>query len=446
MAHLSDHFTYRKIFRMTIAPILMMIFTSLYVVVDGLFIANFVGKDAYAGENLIFPIIMIIGGIGFMFGTGGSALSAKLLGEGKKEEANQVFSMLLVFTFLVGIIVSIGGYFLVETFAHGMASITEDATDEMVKEAITYGKILIIGQAIFMLQNYFQSFLLVDERSRLGFIATLCAGIGNIILDFLFIVVFKLGVAGAALGTISGYFVGAIIPFIHFIKNKNGLIEFKLTRFKARPILKSCFNGSSEFVNNISSSIVGIVFNIQLLKFMGQNGVAAYGTIAYVSFLFVSIFIGYSIGMAPVISFNYGAENHDELKNVLRKSLIIIFIMELFMVLISFTCARPLAMLFSSGNNDLEELTINALRICSLAFIFTGIGIFTSSFFTALNNGALSALNAFMRTLVFQIAFILLLPLIFGASGIWWAIIFADCAAFILAIACLIWKRKQYHY
>ena len=446
MAHLSDHFTYRKIFRMTIAPILMMIFTSLYVVVDGLFIANFVGKDAYAGENLIFPIIMIIGGVGFMFGTGGSALSAKLLGEGKPKEANQVFSMLLVFTFLIGIIISIGGYFLIEVFANGMASITEDATDEMVKEAITYGKILIIGQAIFMLQNYFQSFLLVDENSRLGFIATLCAGIANIILDFLFIVIFKLGVAGAALGTISGYFVGAIIPFIHFIKNKKGLLQFKFTKFKARPILKSCFNGSSEFVNNISSSIVGIVFNMQLLKFMGQNGVAAYGTIAYVSFLFVSIFIGYSIGMAPVISYNYGAENHDELKNVLKKSLIIIFTMELFMVLISFTCARPLARLFSSGNMDLEELTVNALRICSLAFIFTGIGIFTSSFFTALNNGALSALNAFMRTLVFQIAFILLLPLIFGASGIWWAIIFADCAAFILAIACLIWKRKQYHY
>lgn len=446
MAHLSDHFTYRKIFRMTIAPILMMIFTSLYVVVDGLFIANFVGKDAYAGENLIFPIIMIIGGIGFMFGTGGSALSAKLLGEGKKEEANQVFSMLLVFTFLIGIIVSIGGYFLVEKFAHGMASITDDATDEMVKEAITYGKILIVGQSIFMLQNYFQSFLLVDERSRLGFIATLCAGLANIILDFLFIVVFKLGVAGAALGTLSGYFVGTIIPFIHFINNKNGLIQFKLTKFKARPILKACFNGSSEFVNNISGSIVGIVFNMQLLKFMGQNGVAAYGTIAYVSFLFVSIFIGYSIGMAPVISFNYGAENHNELKNVLRKSLIIITIMELFMVLISFTCARPLAMLFSSGNAELEKLTANALRICSLGFLFTGIGIFTSSFFTALNNGALSALNAFMRTLVFQIAFILLLPIIFGASGIWWAILFADGAAFVLAICCIIWKRKQYHY
>ena len=446
MAHLSDHFTYKKIFRITIAPILMMIFISLYTVVDGLFIANFVGTDAYAGVNLIFPLIMIIGGVGFMFGTGGSALAGKLLGEGKNKEASQVFSMLLAFTLIVGIIISIGGYFLIEVFARGMAKISQDSTEGMVKEAITYGRVLILGQAIFMIQNYFQSFLLVDENSRLGFIATLFAGITNVVFDFVFIVLCKWGVIGAAVATIAGYCVGSLIPLIHFIKNSKGLIRLTITKLKAKPILRSCFNGSSEFVGNISGSIVGIVFNIQLLKYLGQNGVAAYGTIMYVSFIFIAMFIGYSIGVAPIISYNYGAKNQAELKNVLKKSIIIITIAEIFMVVFCFLCARPLSSLFSSGNLELQEMSIKALRIYSLSFLFSGICMYISSFFTALNNGLLSAIVAFMRSLVFQIAFVLVFPLIFGSSGIWWAIIGADAASFILAEFFVIKKKKAYGY
>lgn len=446
MIRLSDHFGYRKIFKITIAPILMMIFISLYGVVDGFFISNFAGADSYAGVNLIMPIIMIVGGLGFMIGTGGSALTAKLLGEQRKEEANQVFSMLLFFTILVGVSVSILGFFLVKPIASAMGRITEGTTQGMVEQAILYGRILVLGQTFFMTQNFFHTFFMVDEKPKLGFLCTVFAGVTNIIFDGLFVGIFKWGVVGAAVATIMGYVIGSIIPLGYFLTHKNDTICLVKAKLRIRPILRTCFNGMSEFVSNISSSIVGLVFNIQLLKYMSQNGVAAYGTVMYVSFIFIAVFIGYTIGIAPVISYNYGAKNPKEIRNVLLRSLSIIVFVEVIMVLSSFFGAPVLARLYSSGNEELAALSTKALRYYSFSFLFSGIGIFVSSFFTALNNGVISAINSFLRTLVFQISLVLILPLILGKDGIWYAMVCADGLACILGLSCLKGFQKKYGY
>lgn len=443
---LSDHFSFRKILKFTISPILMMIFISIYGVVDGFFISNYASLDAYAGVNVIFPIIMVIGGLGFMFGTGGSALSSKLLGEQDRDGANAVFTMMIKTVIIIGVIVSIVGCLFIKPIAVALGNINEDTTDAMVEEAIKYGRILSLGQVFFMLQNLFHSYFVVDEKPQLGFRYTIFAGITNIVFDALFIAVFGWGVVGAAIATVMGYMVGSIFPFIHFIKNKNGNIRLVKTKLKLKPIMQSCFNGCSEFVSNISSSIVGMVFNIQLLKYYGQNGVSAYGTLMYVSFMFVAIFIGFAIGMAPVIGYNYGANNKKELKNVLLKMIVIILITSGLMVLLSEFVGPQFAKLYLRADQELLDLAVFAFKIYSLHFIFCGFAIFLSSFFTALNNGVISAIISFIRTLICQILFVITLPLIIGPQGIWWSIVVAEFFACLLAFIFLFAKKKKYGY
>ena len=445
-AHLSDHFTFKKILLMTISPILMMVFTSLYSIVDGIFVSNFAGNDAFAGVNLIFPIIMIVGGMGFMFGTGGSALVSKLLGEKKNEEASRTFSLIVYANFVLGLIISTGLFFSIEPISRAMGSITEGTSEEMVQQAIIYGKILILGQSIFMLQNVFQSFLVVAERQNLGFIFTLAAGITNMALDALFIGVFHWGVIGAAFATILGYLVGGVGPLIYFIVKKDGLIHLTRCKFVLRPLLQSSSNGFSEFLSNISASIVSIVYNIQLLKYYGVNGVSAYGIIMYVSFIFVAIFIGYSIGMAPIVGFNYGAKNKKELQNVLAKSMIIIGITGIAMFVLSFASANLFSRIFARGNDELIELSTLAMRVFSISFLVNGFSIYISSFFTALNNGLISAITSLVRTLVCEIVFVLIMPLWFGGEGIWWSIIVAEVVSVILAFVFLFAYKNRYGY
>ncbi len=446
MISLSDHFNFRRIFNFVISPMLMMIFISMYGIVDGYFISNYTSLDAYAGVNLIMPIIMVVGGLGFMFGTGGSALSSKLLGEGNKSKANKVFTMMLLIDIIVGVSISIVGFLLIKPIANAMGRITDGSTQGMVEQAIKYGRILSLGQVFFMIQNLFHSYFVVDEKPKLGFLYTLLAGFTNIILDFLFIKIFKWGVVGAAVATISGYIVGSVFPLIHFIKNKNGNINLEKTKIEFKVIKQSCFNGSSEFVNNISSSIVGLVFNIQLLKYYGQDGISAYGTLMYVSFIFVAIFIGYSIGMAPIIGFNYGAQNKKELRNVLLRSIVIISFFAVVMLVLGELLGPQFSKLYIKNDEELLNLTIFAFRIFSIHFLFCGFTIFLSSFFTALNNGLISAVISFMRTIVFQITFVIVIPLIFGKEGIWWSIIICEFLALVLAFIFLFVYNKKYGY
>ena len=438
---LSDHFTYKKLLRFVLPSIIMMVFTSIYGVVDGLYVSNFVGKTPFAAINLIMPFVMIFGGIGFMFGTGGSALVAKTLGEKQPEKANRYFTMMVWVTLIVGIIISIIGVVFMRPI-----SVLLGADEAMLEDCVIYGRIIIAFNTAFMLQNLFQSFLIAAEKPRLGLVATLAAGCTNMILDVLFVGVFRFGVAGAAIATGISQCVGGIIPLIYFIRPNDSLLHLTGARLEWRPILAASANGSSELVSNITASIVGMLYNFQLLEYAGQDGVAAYGVLMYVEFIFVAIFVGYSIGSAPIISYHYGAENHTELQNMLHKSILLMLGGGVLVLIAAQVLAGPLAHMFVGYDKTLFDMTVHGFRIFSLFVLFAGFNIFASSFFTALNNGGVSAAISFLRTFVFKFSAVLLMPLLFKLDGIWWATVVAEVLAFILSAAFILGKRQKYHY
>lgn len=439
--NLSEHFTYKKLIKFTLPTIIMMIFTSIYGVVDGLFVSNIVGSSAFASVNLIMPAIMIIGTIGFMIGTGGSAIISKTLGEGNKEEANNQFSMLIYLEIILGAVFSIVAIIFLKPIAKMLG-----ATGDMIEDCLTYGRILLIGMTAFILQNSFQSFMVVAEKPKFGLAISIIAGITNIILDFILIYVFKFGVAGAAIATIASQVVGALIPLVYFSRKNNTVLKLGKAKFDLSTIVKTCTNGSSEMVTNLSMSLVNMLFNMQLMKFAGANGVSAYGIIMYVGFLFVGTFVGYSVGTAPIIGYHYGAENKEELKSLLSKSIKLLGVVAIVMTLLAEVLAKPLASIFVSYDEELLELTINAIRIYSLSYILSWFNIFASSFFTALNNGFVSALISFLRTLLFQVIMILVLPSIWGINGIWFSVVIAEILALIVSLVCIIVNRKKYEY
>ena len=438
---LSDHFSYAKLLRFTLPSICMMVFTSIYGVVDGLFVSNFAGKTPFAAINLVMPFIMILGGMGFMIGTGGTALVSKLLGEGKKDEAHRTFSMMVLFTLLLGLVLSAGGFLTMRPVSYFLG-----ATDAMIDDCVLYGRIVTGFTFAFMLQNVFQSFFIAAEKPRLGLIVTVAAGVTNMALDALFIAVFDWGVAGAAIATGLSQCVGGVLPLIYFLRPNDSLLRMRPTALRLRPILQACGNGSSELMSNISSSLVGMLYNFQLMRLIGEDGVSAYGVLMYVQFIFVAIFIGYSIGSAPVVSFHFGAQNHDELKNLLRKSVLLMSSGGVLLTVAARLLAALLAHLFVGYDAVLFDLTTHAFRLFSWSFLLAGFNIFTSGFFTALNNGAISAAISFLRTLVFQTASVLILPLLLGVDGIWWAITVAEIFAFLISLLFLFLKRNKYHY
>ena len=438
---LSDHFNYRRLFRFTLPSIVMMIFTSIYGVVDGLFVSNFVGKTPFAAINLVMPFIMILGGVGFMIGTGGSALVSKTMGQNEPEKANRIFSMMIELTLLVGALLSIVGIVFIEPIARLFG-----ASEAMLPECVLYGRIVLSFNAAFMLQNVFQAFLVTAERPHMGLYVTVAAGVTNMVLDALFIAVFKWGVAGAAIATGLSQCVGGLIPLIYFMRPNKSPLRLKLAALQLPSILQACANGSSELMSNISGSLVSIAYNAQLMKYAGENGVAAYGVLMYVQFIFVAIDVGYAVGCAPIVGYHYGAQNHGELKNMLRKSLFLMSISGVVLTLLAAALAAPLARLFVGYDQALFDMTRHAFRLFSLSFLLAGINIYVSSFFTALNNGAVSAIVSFLRTLVFQMLCVLVLPIFFDIDGIWWAMAVAEVFAFILSLSFLIVKRNKYHY
>ena len=438
---LSDHFTYQKLLRFVLPSIVMMVFTSIYGVVDGLFVSNFAGKTPFAAINLVMPFIMVLGGIGFMIGTGGTALVSKVLGEGEPEKAKRYFTMMILFTLLVGAVLAVFGVTMMEKVARFLG-----ATDEMLHDCVLYGRIVISFTAAFMLQNVFQSFLIAAEKPKLGLIATVAAGVTNMALDALFIAGFHWGVAGAAIATGLSQCVGGLFPLIYFLRPNSSKLRLVRTKLELRPILNACGNGSSELMSNISSSIVSMIYNFQLLKYIGEDGISAYGVLMYVQFVFIAIDIGYSIGCAPIVGFHFGAQNHTELKNMLGKSVKLMCGAGVVMSVLAQVLAAPLARLFVGYDEVLYTLTCHAFRLFSFAFLFAGFNIFASSFFTALNNGLISAVISFLRTLVLQTSSVILLPLIFGVDGIWYAITAAEIFATTISVIFLFAKRKKYHY
>lgn len=438
---LSDHFTYSKLLRFVFPSIIMMVFTSIYGVVDGLFVSNFAGKTAFASINLVMPFVMILGGIGFMIGTGGTALVSKVLGEGKKEKANKIFTMMIIFTLLLGTLLSVIGVTSMPWVAKFLG-----ATEEMMADCVIYGRIVTGFTVAFMLQNVFQSFLIAAEKPKLGLLATVLAGITNMALDAIFIIVFKWGVAGAAIATGLSQCVGGIFPLIYFLRKNSSLLRLTKTKLEIKPILNACGNGSSELMSNISSSVVSMIYNFQLMKYVGEDGVSAYGVLMYVQFIFVAIYIGYAIGCAPITGYHFGARNHNELKNMLRKSSFLSAVSGVVLTILAIALSSPLAKIFVGYDKELYELTRHAFRLFAYSFLLAGFNIFTSSFFTALNNGAVSAAISFMRTLIFQTSSVLILPIFLGVDGIWWAITVAEFFAFILSLIFLFAKRKKYNY
>ena len=438
---LSDHFSYSKLLRFTLPSIVMMVFTSIYGVVDGLFVSNFVGKTAFASVNLVMPFVMILGGMGFMIGTGGTALVSKILGEGDPDTANRTFSMMVLFTLALGIALSAAGIVFMRPVSRFLG-----ATDAMMDDCVLYGRIVTGFTFAFMLQNVFQSFFIAAEKPKLGLKVTVAAGLTNMVLDALFIAVFNWGVAGAAIATGLSQCVGGVLPLVYFLRPNSSLLRLSPTRLRLRPILAACGNGSSELMSNISSSVVSMLYNFQLMRLAGEDGVSAYGVLMYVQFIFISIYIGYSIGCAPVVSYHFGAQNHGELKNLLGKSVLLMGCTGVVLTALAMALADPLSRLFVGYDAGLFALTSHAFRLFAWSFLLAGFNIYASGFFTALNNGGISAAISFLRTLVFQSASVLILPIFLDVDGIWWAITVAEVFAFLISVTFLLAKRGKYHY
>ena len=419
----------------------MMVVTSIYGVIDGFFISNCVGKTEFAAINFIYPFIMILGGTGFMIGTGGTALVSKTLGEGDKERANKLFSMMIEFAVILGVILTVSGILLIKPICRLL-----NATEQMTDYCVLYGTIVISFTTFFMLQNIFQSFLAAAEKPRMGLVVTIIAGCTNAALDALFIVVFKWEVAGAAIATGIGQVVGGIIPLVYFMRPNKSALRFSFTKIELKPVLNACANGSSELLTNISSSIVSMLYNMQLMRYYREDGVSAYGVLMYVQLIFLGIEIGYSIGAAPIVGYNYGAKNTKELKNVFKKSVVSMSVAGVVLTILAEVLAVPLAHIFVGGYKELYDLTVHAFRLYSFVFLFSGINIFSSGFFTALNNGLVSAILSFLRALVYQSAFVFILPAIFQAEGIWFATFTTEIFAFITSVIFLLAMRKKYEY
>ena len=440
---LSDHFTYRRLLRFILPSVAMMIFTSVYSVVDGFFVSNFAGKTPFAAVNLIFPFLMIVATVGFMFGTGGTAIVAKTFGEGDPDKANRYFSLFVYVSFILGAVFAVLGFIFIRPIASLLG-----AKGELLECCVVYARIILTALPFYVLQLLFQSFFVTAEMPKLGLIVTVSSGVTNMILDAVLVILLpqEYKLAGAAIATAMSQVVGGGIPFLYFARKNKSILRLGRTSLDLRAIVKACTNGSSEFMSNVSMNVVGMLYNNQLMNHAGEDGVAAYGVMMYVSFIFSAAFIGYSIGTAPIIGYHDGAKNHAELHGILVKSLKLIGIFGVVMVALAELLATPLAMLFVGYDAALMELTVSGFRIFALSFIFMGYAIFGSGFFTALNDGVTSAVISFLRTLVFQIAAVLLLPLIWGIDGIWYSIIVAEFMAVVLSGVFLVVKRKKYMY
>ncbi len=438
---LGEHFTFGKLLRFTLPTVIMMVFTSIYTVVDGFFVSNFAGKTPFAAVNLIMPVIMAVAALGFMIGSGGTALVSKVLGEGDREKADRYFSMLVMVMIGIGAIFTLVFEFIMEPVA-----ILLQAEGDLLENAVLYGRILIAAIIPYMLQNVFQSFFVTAEKPALGLIVIVCAGVTNAGLDALFIAGLGLGIVGAAVATVIGQAVGGILPIFYFASKNSSLLRLRFVRPEIKPVLRACANGSSEMLTNLSASVINMLYNFRLMQFAGEDGVAAYGFIMYVSFVFAAIFFGYSVGVAPVIGYNYGAGNTDELKNLFKKSHVVIMVTGVVMFAAAEALSMPLSLLFVGYDQGLYELTLHGFRLFSFAFAIYGFNTFGSAFFTALNNGLISAVISFARTLVFQIAAVMILPIWMGIDGVWLSVVVSEGLCIAVTSAFVISNRKRYGY
>lgn len=439
---LSDHFTYGRLIRFTLPSILMMIFTSIYGVVDGYFISNFVGKTAFASVNLIIPFLQILGGVGAMLGVGGSALVAKTLGEGNIEKARRYFTMMIWLMVITSVIFTVIAIVFLRPIAYLFG-----ATDVMINDIMIYGIICLLFNTALQSQYTFQSYLITAEKPKFALTVIVIAGVSNMVLDFFFMAIFKMGVAGAALATGISQCIAGLLPFMWFISKKNtSVLRFTKTKFELKPMILACANGASEMMSSVSASITGILYNLQLMKYAGEDAVAAYGVVMYIAFVFIGVYNGYSQGSSPVMGYHYGANNHQEMKNILKKSLVMLSIASVVLTTLAITLAHPLSYIFVGYNQGLLEMTKHAVRICSIPFIVMWLNIYASGFFTSLNNGGISAGISFMRSLILPVICIIVLPIIWELDGVWYSLVISEFLGVFVSIAFLIGCRKKYNY
>ena len=441
MTELSGHFNLKRLLGFTLPSVIMLIFTSVYGIVDGYFVSNYAGKTPFAAVNFIMPVLMILGCIGFMFGTGGGALIAKTMGEGESKKANEIFTLIVAVSAACGVVLSVLGIIFLPRLAELFGT-----DGQMLENSVTYGRIILAALPFYILQFEFQCLFATAGKPRLGLIVTAAAGIANMVLDALLVAVFPFGLKGAAAATAISQFLGGTIPLLYFCRKHNSLLRFVKCRFDKKVLLKTCTNGSSELMSNISMSVVSMLYNVQLMKYAGENGIAAYGVLMYVSMIFQAVFIGYAVGSAPIISYNYGAGNKAELKSLLKTSAAFIAVCALIMFAAGELLSKPLSLLFVGYDKELHGITAHAFSIFSFSFLLSGFAIFGSSFFTALNDGFTSAAISFLRTLVFQIAAVLIFPLFFKLDGIWFSIVAAEIMAVCVTLLFLAIKRKKYGY
>lgn len=437
----ASHFTYKKLLRITLPSVIMLVFTSIYGVVDGFFVSNFVGKESFSAVNFIIPYLMILGSLGFMFGTGGGALIAKTMGEGDTKRSDELFSMIVYVSIACGILLTILGLLTLRPLASALG-----VEGRMLEDSVRYGRIVLLVLPAYILQYEFQCLFATAGKAKLGLYVTVAAGLTNMVLDALFVAVLPFGLEGAAAATALSQCAGGIIPLIYFARPNDSFLRLGKTALDGRSLGKICVNGSSELMSNISMSVVNMLYNVQLLKYAGEDGVAAYGVLMYVNMVFQAIFIGYSVGVAPIISYQYGAQNHEELRSIRKKSLLLIGIFAIAMFGAAYGLSRPLSTLFVGYDTELLELTVHAFFIFSFSFLFSGFAIFGSSFFTALNDGPTSAAISFLRTLVFQVVVVVVLPLIWDVDGIWVSVTVAEIMAMLVTVFFLCVKQKKYQY
>ena len=438
---LSDHFTFSRLLRYALPSVIMMIFTSIYSVVDGLFIANLVGSNALSSINIVMPMVIIVGAFGFMLGTGGSAVVAVKLGQGKPKTANEYFSMIISVIAAIGITLSAVCIIFIKPICRVLG-----ASDILIDGCVTYGTILLIGSAAFMLQTTFQTFFVVAEKPHLGLTLTVISGVANMVLDYVFVYLLRGGIAGAAWATVCGYLIGSVVPLIYFLLPNKSLLRLSRFKFAPRVLLNSSINGSSEMMTQVSMSVITLLYNLQMMRLLGEDGVASITVIMYVNFILIAVFIGYSMGTAPIVGYNYGAGNREELKGVFRKSMIIISVCSVAMTASAIALSGFLSNIFIGANPELAQLTAHGFRLNAFSFLIAGFNIYGSSFFTALCNGKLSALISFLRSLILQAIMIIVLPMLLGLDGVWLSVVVAELLTVIVTVICFITNRKKYHY
>lgn len=436
---MSAHFSIPDLLKYTAPSVGMMIFVAIYEVVDGFFVSNYVSSTALAAVNIAYPVFLILGTLGYMMGTGGSAIVARTYGEGNPQRANELFSLFVYASIAGGIAFTVIGIPLLPLLFTLMG-----AQGELLELSVAYGTILMFGLVLDVLQYIFQNLTMTAGKPKVGFWSTVAAGVTNIVLDALFVGVLGWGIEGAAIATVAGLAFGGLIPLVYFLLPNSSMLRLGRCSLDWRALRAAAGNGSSEMVSNIAMSLVAIVYNYQLLKFIGEPGVAAYGVIGYVALVFAGVFMGYSVGAAPLMSFQHGNGNKAEMRSLFKKGVGIMAVCGVAMLVLTRLAAAPLATLFVGYDEDLMELTVHAFSIYSTAFLLMGLNMFASSLFTSLSNGKVSAVLSFMRTLVFEVGCAFLLPLALGADGIWYSVIVAEVLALVLSAASVLWLGPVY--